>query len=201
MAERRALLLDAALELLGTRGWSGMTVRGVCAEARLNPRYFYESFADLDALAVAVFERTYEDLRTTVDAAVTAAGLDPVARVRALVRATVGFVDDDRRRARVLYVEGRTNERMQRARRASGSMTATMVAAEAAGADGVGEEHQVVAAFLVGGLSELLMRWLDGDIPVGRDELVDDLTVLCLYLGRAGHRLTTGRGEAGTTGS
>ena len=201
VVERRALLLDAALELLGTRGWSGMTVRGVCALARLNPRYFYESFADLDALAVAVFDRTMEELRTTVDAAVEAAGPDPVARVRALVAGTIGYIDDDRRRARVLYVEGRTNERLQRRRWESSSSTAALIAAEAAGPAGIGEVHQLIAAFLVGGFSELLVRWLDGAIPVGRDELVDDVTVLFLSLGRAGQRIASGRTEPRTTGS
>jgi AcrR family transcriptional regulator len=201
VAERRALLLDAALELVGTRGLAGTTVRGVCAEARLNPRYFYESFADLEELAVAVFDRTMDDLRTAGDAAGAAAGPDPVARVRALVAGTVGFVDDDRRRGRVLYVEGRTNERLQRRRWESGSMIATLVAAEAAGPDDVDQVHQVVGAFLVGGLSDVLMRWSNGAIPIGRDELVDDLTVLCVYLGRAGHRITAERGGAGSTGS
>jgi AcrR family transcriptional regulator len=201
VAERRALLLDAALELLGTRGWSGMTVRGVCASARLNPRYFYESFADLDALAVAVFDRTMDELRTTVDAAVEAAGPDPVARVRALVAGTIGYVDDDRRRAAVLYVEGRTNERLQQRRWESSSSTAALIAAEAAGPGGIGEVHHMIAAFLVGGFSALLMRWLDGAIPIGRDELVDDVTVLFVSLGRAGHRIAGGRRGLGTTGS
>jgi AcrR family transcriptional regulator len=189
VAERRALLLDAALELLGTGGWSAMTVRGVCAGARLNPRYFYESFPDLDALAVALFDRVVDELRTTVDADVAAAGADPVARVRALVAGTVRFVDSDRRRARVLYVEGRGNEQLQRRRLESSSLIAGMIAAEAAGSGRAGRAHRVVAAFLVGGFSELLMRWLDGAIPVDADELVDDATELFLALGRAGSRL------------
>src|SRR5256885_16518468 len=53
--ERRARLLAAGLDALGTDGYAGATVRGVCARARLTPRYFYESFDDLDALLVAVF--------------------------------------------------------------------------------------------------------------------------------------------------
>ncbi|HEY9558032.1 MAG TPA: TetR/AcrR family transcriptional regulator, partial [Acidimicrobiales bacterium] len=61
-AERRTLLLDAAFELLGTEGTDGTTVRAVCQAARLNPRYFYESFDDLDACIVAVYDRLVEQL-------------------------------------------------------------------------------------------------------------------------------------------
>ena len=57
-AARRDRLLDAAFDLLGTEGWSATTVRGVCQAAQLNPRYFYESFPDLDALFVAVYDRS-----------------------------------------------------------------------------------------------------------------------------------------------
>src|SRR5262245_18080215 len=104
-AERRALLMDTAFELLGTEGWAGTSVRAVCQGARLNPRYFYESFDDLDALVVAVYDRVVSELGTAVLAAHGEAPDDPRAQLRAIVEATVAFVDDDRRRARVLYVE------------------------------------------------------------------------------------------------
>jgi AcrR family transcriptional regulator len=188
VVERRALLLDAALELLGTRGWSAMTVRGVCALARLNARYFYESFPDLDTLAVAVFDRVVDELREAVDSAVAAAGPDPAARIRAMVATTVGFVDSDRRRARVLYVEGRGNERLQRRRLESSSLIADLLAAEARGYGPQRARHRLIAAFLVGGFSELLMRWLDGTVPVSAAELADEATELFLAVGRAGRR-------------
>ncbi|WP_214404276.1 TetR family transcriptional regulator [Pseudonocardia lacus] len=188
VAERRALLLDAGLELLGTLGLAGTTVRGVCAAARLNARYFYESFADIDALVVAVFDRVVDELREAGEAAVQAAGTDPVARVRALVGATVEFVDTDRRRARVLYVEGRGNEGLTHRRVESGSLIAGMIAAEAGGEE-PGVAHRMVGAFVVGGFSELLVRWLAGEIPVERDQLVHDTAELFLALGRAGARL------------
>src|SRR5690606_34519492 len=65
-AERRALLVQAAFELLGTEGWQATTVRAVCQRAALNPRYFYESFHDLDELLVAVYDAVLDELRTAV---------------------------------------------------------------------------------------------------------------------------------------
>src|SRR4029077_5184552 len=44
IAARRAKLLDAGLELFGTRGYATTGVKDVCREAGLTDRYFYESF-------------------------------------------------------------------------------------------------------------------------------------------------------------
>ncbi|HEX6416981.1 MAG TPA: TetR/AcrR family transcriptional regulator, partial [Acidimicrobiales bacterium] len=68
-AARRVQLVDAAFDLLGSGGEAAVTVRAVCRHARLNPRYFYESFDDLDALLIAVYERTVTELTTHVLAA------------------------------------------------------------------------------------------------------------------------------------
>lgn len=207
-AERRDLLLDAALDLLGTEGWSGTTVRAVCQAARLNPRYFYESFGDLDALVVAVYDRLVDELQAAVRTAVATTGDDVGARVRASIDTTVRFVDEDRRRARVLYVEALGNETLNRRRIETGRMVAAFIEADAVERHGpplAGEQiGREAAAVFVGGFSELLMGWLDGRIDVPRDQLVDDATELFLALGEAAtavalrrarpRRLTAGRG-------
>ena len=192
-AERRTLLLDAAFELLGTEGWAGTTVRAVCQTARLNPRYFYESFDDLDALAVAVYDRVVEELRAEVAAAQAAAGSAARARTRAGIERIIRFVDEDRRRARILYVEALGNEALNRRRIETGHSVVALVEQDAA--DRLGPpppgEHigRVAAAVFVGGLSELLMAWLDGRIDVSREQLTDDVTELFLGLGTAARRI------------
>ena len=55
-AMRRKQLLEAALELIGTRGWSATSVRAVCSQAGLSSRFFYESFDSIDQIAVALFD-------------------------------------------------------------------------------------------------------------------------------------------------
>ena len=55
VAARRARFIDAGVELFGTQGFRGATVRGVCAAAGLTDRYFYESFPTLEALLAAVY--------------------------------------------------------------------------------------------------------------------------------------------------
>ncbi len=186
-AERRTLLLDAAFELLGTEGWEATTVRAVCQAARLNPRYFYESFDDIDALLVAVYDRLVEQLGRDVLAAVGAAGADPRAQVRAALDCIVGFVDDDGRRGRVLYVEALGNEPLSRRRLETGHALVALV--EQAGAERHGQPRpgermgRIAAAILVGGTGELIAAWLDGRIDVPRQQLVDDATELFLAMG------------------
>ena len=188
-AERRTLLLDAAYELLGTEGWSGTTVRAVCQAARLNPRYFYESFDGLDALVVAVYDRLVAQLAGEVRAAVAAAGDDPRAHTRAAIERIVGFIDEDRRRARVLYVEALGNEALNRRRIETGHALVAGVeqhTAERHGPLAPGEQiGRIAAAVLVGGTSELVLAWLDGRITVSREQLIDDATDLFLAVGEA----------------
>lgn len=197
MAQRRTLLLDAAYELLGTEGWSGTTVRAVCQRARLNPRYFYESFTDLDALVVAVYDRLIAELGAAVLAAVDAVGGDPGEQARSGLRCILDFVAEDPRRGRVLYVEALGNEALNRRRIETAHLLVSLV-----------EQHvtarrrslppgepigRIGAALLVGGAGELVVAWLQGRIDVDRDQLVDDATELLLAMGDAAARLASRR--------
>ena len=93
-AERRAQLIDAGFDLLGTEGDAGTTVRAVCQRARLNPRYFYESFADRDELLVAVYDHVVAELGETVAAAVLEPRDDPEAATRAGIGTIVRYIAD-----------------------------------------------------------------------------------------------------------
>ncbi|MHB1445864.1 MAG: TetR/AcrR family transcriptional regulator [Acidimicrobiales bacterium] len=187
-AERRRLLLDAALGLLGTGGWSTITVRSVCQACRLNPRYFYESFEDLDALVVALYDQLVEELGIAVTQAVERAGPDPHSRIRATVESTVCFVDGDRRRGRVLYGEALGSEALNRRRIDSGFAVADLIAG--ALDDKV---HRLSATLVVGGFREILMAWLDGRIRISRAQLIDDATELFMAVGEAATQIAANR--------
>src|SRR3954453_23805116 len=132
-AERRTMLLDATFDLLGTEGSDGTTVRAVCVKAQLNPRYFYESFDDLDSLVVAVYDRVVEELASEVVDAQLAAPGEPRAQLRAAIETSVRFVDEDRRRGKVLYVEALGNEALNRRRKEAGLALVELVEQAAAG--------------------------------------------------------------------
>jgi len=172
-------------------------VRAVCNQARLNPRYFYESFSDLDALVVAVYDRIIAALTATVIAGVAAAGSDPRDQTRAALRCVVDFVDEDRRRGRVLYVEALGNEALNRRRMETAHLLVASVEAHASATSGAlapGEPiGRIGAALLVGGAAELIVAWLDGRIDVDRDQLVDDAAELLLGMGEAAARVAARR--------
>jgi AcrR family transcriptional regulator len=187
-AERRERLMETALELLGTEGWAGTTVRSVCAHAKLNPRYFYESFTDLDALVLAVFDRvSLETTRALLTAAAAAPRDDANAAAREAIGTFVHAVTDDPRKARVLFVEALGNEALAR-RRLDGMHDMWRVLATF-GRGFYGREDDtdpigdVAAALLVGGVTELLLAWLDGRLALTREQLIDDVSELFVITG------------------
>jgi AcrR family transcriptional regulator len=181
--------MDTAFELLGTAGWAGTSVRAVCQGAKLNPRYFYESFPDLDALVVAVYDRVIGEMTTVVLDAIDTAPEVPAEQLRAIVSATVAFVDDDRRRARILYVEALGNEALNRRRIDTGHEIVAFVQAfgRARRAVPPDDDHlgAVAASILVGGFSEVLVAWIEGRLDLTRTQVIDDATTLFLALAEA----------------
>ncbi len=195
-AERRRLLVGAAFDLLGTQGWSATTVRAVVEWAQLNPRYFYESFKDLDELVVAVYDSVVEEMGLVVSDALTSAGDEPADQIRAAVGAIIDFVDADRRRGRVLYVEGIGNEALNHRRLQAGQAVVAFVEGYAADhrATGPGEQiGRVAGAVIVGGFSQLLIEWLQGRIKVSKATLAADAAELFLAIGRTGSSIADRR--------
>ncbi len=189
--ERRNLLIEAAFELLATEGMAGTTVRAVCSQARLNPRYFYESFTDLDELLVAVYDDVYRQLQRRSAEAVSAA-VDDAGAMRASVEATVRFIDEDPRRGRILYSEALGNEALNLRRVRTGAALVELVLQDNSRRDvGAQDEHigRLGAAVLVGGFSELLVAWIGGRIDLTVEQLIDDATEVFLAVWDATRRL------------
>lgn len=193
--ERRQLLIDAAYELLSTEGSAGTTVRAVCATARLNPRYFYESFEELDALLVAVYDDVVAQLAARVAEQVRAGDDSTRNAVRASVEATVRFIDEDRRRGLVLYVEALGNETLNLRRRSTGFELVELVRRDTArrrGSKGSEQVDRLSAAMLVGGFSEMLAAWIDGRIAMKADPLIEAATALFVSVGDAAEAIVAG---------
>jgi AcrR family transcriptional regulator len=184
-AGRRVRLLEAALELLGTEGWQATTVRAICAKARLTPRYFYESFADLDELLVALFDQLVAEAAARVLEAVGRAEHDARAKARAAIGAFVELVTDDPRKARVLFMEAIGSEPLALRRFETVRMFAALVAQQGREFYEVegGTLADTTALMLVGGLAETLLSWLGGALRITREQLIDDCTELFVVMG------------------
>jgi len=189
-AARRAQLIETALELLGTEGWQGTTVRAICNTARLTPRYFYESFADLDALLLAVFDAIVQESAAVTLDAVRQAPHSARAKARAAIGAFVQMISDDPRKARVLFIEAMGSEVLARRRFETVRMFAQLVAEQAR--EFYGRQNQpdaltdVAALMLVGGLAESLLAWLDGTLHLTRSQLIDHCAEVFVATGRVG---------------
>ena len=200
-AARRRVVIETGFELLGSLGVAGITVRGVCETARLNPRYFYESFDDLDALLVAVFNRTADDAFAVMVAAVIAvADSDPLTVTRAGLGSFLRHVTEDPRRVQVLFVEGLGNETMSRRRLESMMEMAEFferVWAEKSelesGNDSVDPILKIAASLIVGGMSELVITWMSGRLNVSLDDLIEDASALFVGVGETANAIAEAR--------
>jgi AcrR family transcriptional regulator len=177
-AGRRTRLEEAALALVRERGVDAVTVDGVCDAAGLTKRYFYESFADRDALLVTLLDELLDATRDAIGAAVASAGADPTERIRATVAALVDTLDADRDRAR-LYAEAPLRPALGDRRRSAQDEFADLlldVVLEA------GAERRVDALFVVAGATDVVTRWLLRDLDVDRPTLVERITRIGLAL-------------------
>src|SRR5258706_5852322 len=83
IAARRERLIDAGLDLFGTRGFASTGIKDICRHAGLTDRYFYESFNGSEELFVEVFDRVASEIFNLVMRSLGAAEPDPESQVRA----------------------------------------------------------------------------------------------------------------------
>lgn len=78
-AERRARLIEAAVQIYGEVGFKNATVKAVCHAAGLTERYFYESFDNSEALLIAAYDDVNTRLMQTVQDSAKPSETQPVA--------------------------------------------------------------------------------------------------------------------------
>lgn len=171
-AARHAALLGAALDLLSTNGVRGTSLRAVCARAGLNPRYFYESFTDLDTLLTELYDGIITEIADAAARGVTSAG--PDADLRAAVRSAAATVLDlvraDPRKARVALIEAPASPVLRARQRAALHHHTGLVIDYARTFYDIPPRAdprlRYTATMLVAGWNENLIAWLDGDLRI-----------------------------------
>lgn len=105
-AERQQKLLDAGLQCFGTHGFYKVTVREICAEAKLTERYFYESFKNTETLLVTVYQRLIHDMQNVIIMTVlNAEDKKTKALIRLGLTTFLRYVSTDPRIARILFID------------------------------------------------------------------------------------------------
>jgi AcrR family transcriptional regulator len=179
LAARRSRLLAAGLDLLGAdQDFAAPTVRGVCRQAGLAARYFYESFTDKDEFVGAVFDWVVADLAATTQAAVAAA---PVCeQTRAGIANIVRTIAGDARVGRLLFSTKLADPVIVRERAESSALFAILSGQHVGNILHIPANDRIKAAahFVVGGVGQTISAWLAGDLQLEPDQLVEQLAAL-----------------------
>ncbi len=187
VAARRERLLDAALQLYGTRGYASTGVKAVCRQAALTDRYFYESFRDSADLFAAVFDRATDELLVLVADAVAAAPARPRAAARAAIETFVRALAHDPRTARIVFVEtASAGADIERHVRANLRRFADLVAATARPyLPRRLPEHalRMGALSVVGAIERVVVDWQDGYLDASVEDVIEFLVSLFLVVG------------------
>lgn len=186
-ARRRAVLLDATLDVIAARGVNGLGVKAICAAAGLNDRYFYEQFQDCDEALLALNDHLIFEVTAAFAQAIANTEPEAYVRLRACVAAAVDFVTVDPRHGRFL-IESQSTESLRAKRQQLVTAIAAMMVSgrELLGPDAPAEEDsRLMALTIISGGLDLGVMWLRGDLDVGRDGLIDFMTSFVLSSTRA----------------
>jgi AcrR family transcriptional regulator len=181
-AARRQRLIDTVLDCLHRDGIAAVSVRSVCARARLTPRYFYESFDGLDQLLVASVDSVVDEVADRALAALAAAPAELAAQVRAAIDAGYGVVADDPRKGSALLVAASGHGPLRARRHALVTDYADLIidGLPVLNALSLAQRRTARAAalFVMGGAADVIEAVLAGRLRMSRKQLVDRLTAM-----------------------
>jgi AcrR family transcriptional regulator len=176
-AQRRTQLIAAAVEIWCEKGWSGVTMRGVCARAGLSDRYFYEHFDDRDALLAAVWNHARDNVIALLLEAFRSGGRPaPTSQLREAISKLVHSLADAPNGAQLLFSPNLGTPVLQQCRQQTLEQFADVLITLAGPhlRDGVDVDDLRMSALTgIGGFIELVTAWRAGTIKVSADRIVD----------------------------
>ena len=195
---RREALFEAALDCLGDElapDGRDISVRSVCTRARLTPRYFYESFRNLDELLAALVTRIGAELAHGAQRELEARQpADLYGACRAAFEGAYAVISADPRKARAALVVASGAEALQEARRqivlsyaeAMLSVLSDQMGDQLGDAAGT-HQARLAVLYAVGGAFELMNAVLSRSVDISDDELADEVArLLASSLSQAG---------------
>jgi len=183
-AQRRQLLVDTALDCLHEEGLAAISVRSVCARARLTPRYFYESFEGLEPLLLTAVDSVVDEVAEQALTALAAAPADLAVQVRSAIDAGYGVVATDARKASALLVAASGHGPLRARRQKLVTDYADLIIDGLPVLNGLGlaerRTARAMALFVMGGAADVIEAVLSGRLRLSRRQLVDQLTAMWL---------------------
>jgi AcrR family transcriptional regulator len=174
-AQRRERLFEAGYDLLAESGPAAVTVTGVCARAGLTSRYFYEHFANREALLDAILDSEARLVTEQIAAAAASAQGGPLQRGEAAVAALLAALERDPRRAQLGRHSTEYDLLLRSRARTAELMTDVFVERAALvwprAADRP-ERVRLAATVAVTGVLAMVLEWLRDPASTSRDELI-----------------------------
>lgn len=165
------------MEIWQEKGWSGVTMRGVCAKARLSDRYFYEHFEDRDALLAAVWNHAHDNVISLLLEAFRGSGRPaPTTQLRGAISELVHSLADVTSGAQLLFSANLGTPILQQCRQQTLEQFAEVLIALAGPhlREGVDLDDLRMSALTgIGGFVELVTAWQAGTLKVSADRIVD----------------------------
>lgn len=169
-AERSRRFKAAVVDIVVSDGWSAATVRNVATAAGVGPRFFYESFVDMNDLVVAAYDEISGQLLGDAVAAVETAPADLRARAHAAVAAMVDAIAADPRKGRFLLSDAPPV--VGRRRAFIRDVTDKLVEQTAEIGPGIDRrEAEICALAAMASATELVRGWLDDTLSIDPSEI------------------------------
>ncbi len=186
VATRRARFIEAGIALFGRQGFRSTTVRGVCAEAGLTDRYFYESFESLEDLLIAVHAALTDGLRDRMAREALSAPTTNLNDIqsRAYNAYAIWFeaVSDPRWARIMLYemlgVSARVNAVYEARIDEFAAITAAPLRSKVSMPNMPEERRTMIGRALVGGALQVATAWYSGGYKEPRELVIGTCTML-----------------------
>lgn len=183
-AERRAALIEAAIVVYGQVGYRNASVKAVCEAAGLTERYFYESFANSEALLIAAFDTVSHRLIDCLETIRREHAGTADQRGHAVLRAYYQVLKDDPVGAQLFVVEiarvGPAVDEVGAALlREFGELLARTLAPEA---NARLKSTELVRAGAVGAMIQIAKAWIRSGYAKSVDAVAADALKICRVL-------------------
>lgn len=177
-AERRAQLLDVALEVFSRRGFHQTSMNDVAEAAGVTKPVLYQHFGSKRELFLELLREVGGRLRDDV-ATATASATGPRAQVADGMRAWFRWVDAHRAGFQLLFGGDLRTDKEFRAEAAAVERQMADAIAGLIVVDGLSEERRRLLAYGIVGMAETTCRrWLTGRIDLSPDELAEQVAEL-----------------------
>lgn len=181
-ADRRARLVDAAVELFAARDYDDITVAEVCTRAKVSKRYFYDHFDDRAELLSEVHREQNDWLLAGVTAAAPKHPETLEQLLRPMLGTLVRMLSENPEKARVIYINAPHMELRRRGVLRKDAEVFGRLVRRVTGRQRGKLRFERWMLALVAGVTELIIDWLNRGMTDSPDALIEDLTQLTTAL-------------------